>query len=100
MIARCRVAGLSAIEFRQSGGQFIQTLGRVRSEATPEVTPEVRLVRTLVGEMTRKQLQRALGLRNDDSRKASQQPAEVSAHCRRGHKETNMIGKAGRASSA
>lgn len=76
MIARCCEAGLPASEFRQSGGQFIQTLGRPRSEATPEVTPEDRLVRALVGEMTRQQLQRALGLRDDEQfRKAYLQPA-------------------------
>ena len=70
MIALCQKAGLPTPEFRQSGGQFIQTLGRPRSEVTPEVTPEVtqevRLVRTLVGEMTRQQLQRALELRDDE----------------------------------
>jgi len=45
-------------------------------EDTPEVTPEVRLVRALVGEMTRQQLQRALELRDDEHfRKAYLQPA-------------------------
>ncbi len=84
MIARCREAGLPAPDFRQSGGQFIQTLGRPRRAAAPEVTPEVapevtpgvRLVRVLVGEMTRQQLQRALGLKDDEHfRKAYLQPA-------------------------
>ena len=84
MIARCREAGLPTPEFRQSGGQFIQTLGRPRRatapevapEVTPEVTPGVRLVRVLVGEMTRQQLQRALGLKDDEHfRKAYLQPA-------------------------
>ncbi len=41
MIARCREAGLPAPEFRLSGGQFIQTLGRPSRVATPEVTEEV-----------------------------------------------------------
>ena len=40
MIARCREAGLPAPEFRQSVGQFIQTLRRSTPEVTPEVTPE------------------------------------------------------------
>ena len=88
MIARCREAGLPTPEFRQSGGQFIQTLGRARPAAAPEVTPEVtpgvtpevtpgvRLVQVLIGEMTRQQLQRALGLKDDDHfRKAHLQPA-------------------------
>jgi predicted HTH transcriptional regulator len=77
MIARCRRAGLPAPRFRQSGGQFIQTLRRRRpvdlargvSEFTPEVTsevtPEVRLVRALRGEMPREQLRQALGLSDD-----------------------------------
>ena len=78
MIARCREARLPAPEFHQSGGQFVQTLGRPRvgTEVTPEVTPEVRLVQVLVGEMTRQQLQRALGLKDDEHfRKAYLQPA-------------------------
>ena len=80
MIARCREAGLPTPEFRQSGGQFIQTLGRPLSAATPEVTPEVapevRLLRVLVGQMTRQQLQQALGLKDDEHfRKAYLQPA-------------------------
>jgi predicted HTH transcriptional regulator len=37
MIARCRESGLPAPEFRQSGGQFIQTLGRPRPRVAPEV---------------------------------------------------------------
>ena len=88
MIARCREAGLPAPSFRQEGGQFIQTLGRpdlsTAPEVTPEVTPEVlqelspaqRLVRVLEGEMTRQQLQDALGLKDDEHfRRAYLQPA-------------------------
>jgi len=88
MIARCRKAGLPAPGFRQSGGQFIQTLRRPQVAATPEatpevtpdvtreVTPEVRLVRALTGEMTRQQLQQALGLKDDEHfRKAYLEPA-------------------------
>ncbi len=76
MTARCREAGLPAPEFRQSGGQFIQTLGRPRPAAAPEVAPEVRLVQVLIGEMTRQQLQRALGLKDGEHfRKAYLQPA-------------------------
>lgn len=94
MIARCRKAGLPAPGFRQSGGQFIQTLRRLRAAARPrgtmdiatdvttdvatDVEPEVRLVRVLEGEMSRRQIQRALGLRNDEHlRKAYLQPALV-----------------------
>jgi ATP-dependent DNA helicase RecG len=92
MIARCAEAGLPAPEFRQSGGQFVQTLGRPRVEAipevtpevtpevapevTPEVAPEVRLIQVLAGEMTRQQLQGALGLKDDEHfRKTYLQPA-------------------------
>jgi predicted HTH transcriptional regulator len=84
MIARFREAGLSEPEFRQDGGTFVQALGRpqaaetpeVAPEVTPEVAPEVRLARALVGEMTRQQLQEALGLKDDEHfRKAYLQPA-------------------------
>jgi predicted HTH transcriptional regulator len=84
MIARCREAGLPAPEFRQSGGQFVQALGRPTAGATTEVTTEVatevatevRLAQVLVGEMTRRQLQQALELKNDEHfRKAYLQPA-------------------------
>jgi predicted HTH transcriptional regulator len=92
MIARCREASLPAPEFRQSEGQFIQTLGRpsrvvttevtgevtpqVTPEAAPEVTPEVRLVHVLAGEMSRQQLQQMLGLRDEKHfRNAYLQPA-------------------------
>ena len=58
----------------------VQRMWRPRAEAaeevTPEVTPELRLVRVLVGEMTRQQLQQALGLKDDEHfRKAYLQPA-------------------------
>jgi ATP-dependent DNA helicase RecG len=76
MIARCREAGLPSPEFRQSGGQFVQILGRLTSGITTEVTTEVRLVQALVGEMTRQQLKQALALKNDEHfRKAYLQPA-------------------------
>ena len=52
-----REAGLPAPEFRQSGGQFIQTVWRVvpavTGQVTGQVTTEVRLARALKGEMTR-----------------------------------------------
>lgn len=64
MIARCREAKLPTPEFRQSGGQFIQSLGRLLAPSTPEVTAEVRLALILRGEMTRQQLQQALGLKD------------------------------------
>jgi len=80
MIARLREAGLPESEFRQDGGTFVQALRRPRVAATPEVapevTPEVRLARVLVGEMTRQQLQEALGMQDDEHfRKAYLQPA-------------------------
>ena len=92
MIARCAAAGLPEPLFRQDGGQFVQALTRpftpeATPEATPEVTPEVtpkatpevhiaRLVNVLVGEMSRQQLQAALGLKDSSSfRRAYLQPA-------------------------
>ena len=87
MIARCRDAGLPASVFWQDGGQFVQVLQRpavatpkvtteVTMEVTTEVAPALRLLRALQGEMTRKQLQVALGLKNDEHlRKAYLQPA-------------------------
>jgi hypothetical protein len=72
----------------QSGGQFVQTVSRVRSasatevatevttEVTTEVALELRLLHALTGEMTRQQLQAALQLKNDEHfRKAYLQPA-------------------------
>jgi hypothetical protein len=48
VIARCQQVGLPAPEFRQEGGQFIQTLGRSapqveaqEAQVTPPVTPPV-----------------------------------------------------------
>jgi predicted HTH transcriptional regulator len=41
MIALCQKAGLSSPQFRQEGGQFIQTLWRPEAVATPQVTPQV-----------------------------------------------------------
>ncbi len=39
--ARRREVALPAPEFHQSGGPFVQTFGRPRVAATPEVGPEV-----------------------------------------------------------
>ncbi|MBI3273378.1 MAG: DUF4062 domain-containing protein [Planctomycetes bacterium] len=88
MIARCREAGTPLPEFRQSGGQFVQVLGRPKVAETPEVTPqvapqvttgvapEVRLARLVSGEMTRQQLQKALRLKDAKHfREAYLQPA-------------------------
>jgi ATP-dependent DNA helicase RecG len=61
MITRCREAGLPEPEFRVTDG-FVTTIRR----KTREVTPEVRLARVLVGEMTRRELQQALDLRHDE----------------------------------
>jgi hypothetical protein len=49
---------------------------RLPVEVTPEVTPEVRLVRVLTGEMTWQALQDAVGLKDDEPfRKAYLLPA-------------------------
>ncbi len=92
MMARCRDTGLQAPEFRQTGGQFVQTVRRPLPVPTPEapgqvagnvagnvagqVTTEVRLADALKGEMTRLQLQEALGFKNAEHfRMAYLQPA-------------------------
>ena len=62
MIARCREAGLRAPEFRQSGGQFVQTLGRPVPAATPQVTPQVERALKSLPESSLRQLADALGL--------------------------------------
>ncbi len=41
MLARCHKAGLRGVEFREDGGQFVQTLWRPRPIPTPQVTPQV-----------------------------------------------------------
>ena len=41
MIARCRQAGLSSPQFRQEGGQFIQTLPRPKPTPTAQVIAQV-----------------------------------------------------------
>lgn len=54
MIALSREAGLKAPEFRQDGGQFVQTLwrpvptppGPAAGQATPQLTPQVNLAQT------------------------------------------------------
>lgn len=94
MIALCREAGLPPPEFRQDGGTFLQVLRRRRaatSGVTPQVTPQVapqvtpqvgepspvdRLLALLDGEMTREEIQGALGLRDlKHVREAYLQPA-------------------------
>ena len=58
MIARCKQAGLAAPEFRQDGGQFIQTLLR----PNPAVTPQVDFSRNLLKEESLQELAGVLGL--------------------------------------
>ena len=83
MIALCREASLQAPEFRQEGGEFVQTLwrpepaealedgtGQVTGQVTAqvesaeeEVSAEVqRLLRATTGEMARRDIQKRLGL--------------------------------------
>ena len=78
MIVRCLEAGLPEPEFRVEGGIWVTTLWRqvASSEATPEATPEVRLLTVLVGEQSRQNLQDALDLRDGEHfRKAYLLPA-------------------------
>ena len=85
MIALSQDAGLKIPDFRQDGGQFVQTLWRPVAEPTsgvieppaPEVTPEVaRLLRIEGGPFSRQELQEQLGLKDDEHfRKAYLLPA-------------------------
>jgi len=53
-----------------------QILGRSRVSETPEIAPEVRLLRVIESERTRQELQQALGLKDDERfRKTHLQPA-------------------------
>jgi hypothetical protein len=83
LVARCREAGLPEPRFEVRDG-FVLTLGRepgraieaVTPEVTTEVTTEVSVLAALRGEMSRKELRDALGLRNDEHfRKAYLVPA-------------------------
>jgi predicted HTH transcriptional regulator len=86
MIDRCREARLEEPEFRVDAGTWITTIrrkatgevaGDVTGEVAGDVTAEVtRLLMALRGEMTRVDLQKALGLRHDEHfRLAYLQPA-------------------------
>ncbi len=80
MIRRCVDAGIAEPEFSISDGFKVavqrpvpatgqvtpEVAGEVTREVTPEATPEVRLARVLRRAMTRKDLQQALGLRDDE----------------------------------
>lgn len=65
MIRLCREAGLAEPDFSVSDG-FMTTVRRKPRDVTPEVTPEVRLALALRGSVTRRELQQALGLRDDE----------------------------------
>lgn len=85
MARLCAAADLPAPEFRQAHGQFIQILRRPPAPATTEVTTEVtmevttevgRVLEAIRGEVSRRDLQIALGLKNDEHfRKAYLLPA-------------------------
>ena len=45
---------------------ILDTVTSSTPEVEPEVTPEVRLLSVLAGEMTRQQLKEALGLKDDE----------------------------------
>ncbi len=56
--------------------QVLQRPSPVPPEVTPEVEPQLRVLQVLIGEMTRQQLQTALGLKDDKHfRSAYLQPA-------------------------
>ncbi len=55
-----------ALEDQVPGEVTIQDTGQVAIQVTMQVSPEVRLLQVMMGEMTRQQLQEALGLKNRD----------------------------------
>ncbi len=64
-------------ESESESGEF---KGQVTPEVAPEVTPEVkRLIFVIEGEMTRKELQRKLGLKDEKYFRESYQQAGVAA---------------------
>jgi len=84
MITQCKAAGVPTPQFRQDGGQFVQTLrrpkegataqiggqvagqvtGQVAGQVAVQVTPEMeRLLRILEAEMTRGEIQKRLRLK-------------------------------------
>jgi predicted HTH transcriptional regulator len=65
MIQLCKKYGLKEPEFRLDDGSFVLILRR-KNEVTTEVTTEVILANTIIGEMTRKELQDALSLKNSE----------------------------------
>ena len=76
VIPHTRAASSTASRGSRSGRPRPAATPEVTQEVTPEVAPEVRLLLVLVGEMTRQQLQQALGLKDDEHfRKAYLQPA-------------------------
>jgi predicted HTH transcriptional regulator len=62
MIALCQRAGLPSPQFRQEGGQFIQTLWRPEAVATPQVTPQVISGRNLLSEDALRDIAAVLGV--------------------------------------
>ncbi len=108
MIALCREASLPAPEFRQEGGEFVQTLrrpepeealedvtGQVTEQVTGQVTeqvteqvesadedlsPEVqRLLHVTTGETARRGLQERLGLKNREHFRATYLAPAIAA---------------------
>lgn len=76
MIVRCREAGLREPEFAVRDGFVIVVRRPAAPEVTPEVTPEVRFLLALKEPLSRRALQAALGLRDDEHfRKAYLLPA-------------------------
>ena len=62
--------GFVAVIRRKPERAFIAVGGEIGGEVTPEVTqevtPEVRLLKAIKGEMTRQDIQKALGLKDDE----------------------------------
>ena len=92
MLALCREVGLPAPEFRQEGGEFVQTLWRPEPAEAPEdgtgqvteqVTEQVeiaeqelsaevqRLLYAITGDLARRELQERLGLKNREHFRAT-----------------------------
>ncbi len=64
-------AAAGEVATQVTGGEPPQVTGEATGEVTGEVAPEVRLLPAMSGEMTRQQLQEALGLKHEDHFRAA-----------------------------
>ncbi len=87
MIKLCRAAGVRAPDFRQDGGQFVQTLWRPKSDATAQVTAQVGTESNVIKDKALQEIAETLG--TPAAQVTAQVTAQVALFCRepRGTKE-------------